>query len=215
MHFTVSALVSLALTVAVSAVTITEPEQNAVIPTSGDFTVKWTTVNTDPSTADLFLAYNSGGLQQLKILASNVDLSKGKLSAKGTDLITGSFINIRFTAPNKPEQIYAESQHFTVTAGTAPTASQESTTITTIPVKAHSPTPGANKESSSTTASTGNPTSILESPTASSTLNPTVNNSASSNNTAPSRPLSKSAADANSCLLSGAVIAVVAVAAIL
>ncbi|KAL3456699.1 hypothetical protein BJX64DRAFT_270136 [Aspergillus heterothallicus] len=73
----------LLLAASASALQVTEPKKGAEIDPSDSFTVKWDSVNTDPSSFDLYLVNNAVYPPVDKKIASDVDTSDGSYTVDG------------------------------------------------------------------------------------------------------------------------------------
>ncbi|KAJ5690455.1 hypothetical protein N7462_004847 [Penicillium macrosclerotiorum] len=131
----------------VGALSVTEPKKGADISASKSFTVKWTSVDTDASSFDLYLVNNAVYPNVEKKLASGVDTSKGSYTVDALSGVTaghGYQIDLMSDSPDNTG-ILAQSEQFNVT-GSAHTSSTSASTTSSV----------ASTTESSTTASTAN-----------------------------------------------------------
>ncbi|ESZ96370.1 hypothetical protein SBOR_3253 [Sclerotinia borealis F-4128] len=116
--FALAALIAIA-----QAINITSPSTNGEWDLSkGAQTITWTSVSTDPTTVDIYLVHMASNPPLSDKLFTNVDITKGSESVSNLQLPTGGNYQINFVSPDKPEQILAQSQQFTVN-GVASSAS--------------------------------------------------------------------------------------------
>ncbi|KAA8567867.1 hypothetical protein MFRU_010g00590 [Monilinia fructicola] len=143
------ALAFAALVAIAQAISITSPSTDGKWDLStGAQTITWTSVNTDPTTVDIYLVHMASNPPLNDKLFSNVDITKGSESVSGLQLPTGSDYQINFVSPGKPEQILAQSQQFTVD-GVAASASSTLAGYT-----------GSATTGTSTSTSTGSSTTV-------------------------------------------------------
>ncbi|OGM45370.1 hypothetical protein ABOM_005564 [Aspergillus bombycis] len=141
----------LPLAASVGALQVTSPKKGEEVDLSKSFTVKWDSVDTDPSSFDLYIVNNAVYPSVEQKIASDVEASKGSYDVSGlSDLTNGKGYQINFLSNSAQNSgILAQSQQFNVEG------SSESTSTTTA------------SESKATTSATG--TSTATTGTASST----------------------------------------------
>ncbi|KAL2788047.1 Ser-Thr-rich glycosyl-phosphatidyl-inositol-anchored membrane family-domain-containing protein [Aspergillus keveii] len=163
-----STIVSSALLLAVTAgaLKVTEPKKNVEIDPSSSFTVKWDSVNTDPTSFDLYLVNNAVYPPVDKKIATDVDTSDGSYtidSISGLADGPGYQINL-FSNEEHNTGILAQSQQFNVTgsddssssssSSATPTSTSTSTSSTSTGTSTTTTSTETDSESSSSTAST-------------------------------------------------------------
>ncbi|KAL3440374.1 Ser-Thr-rich glycosyl-phosphatidyl-inositol-anchored membrane family-domain-containing protein [Aspergillus insuetus] len=161
-----STIVSSALLLAVTAgaLKVTEPKKNVEIDPSSSFTVKWDSVNTDPTSFDLYLVNNAVYPPVDKKIATDVDTSDGSYTVDSISGLAdgpGYQINL-FSNEEHNTGILAQSQQFNVTGSDDSSSSSSSATPTTTSTSTSSTSTGTStttstetdSESSSSTAST-------------------------------------------------------------
>ncbi|KAL2846170.1 Ser-Thr-rich glycosyl-phosphatidyl-inositol-anchored membrane family-domain-containing protein [Aspergillus pseudoustus] len=193
MRATMLPSVLLLLAVAASALKVTEPKKNVEIDPSESFTVKWDSVNTDPTSFDLYLVNNAVYPPVDKKIASDVDTSQGSYSVDGVSgLSTGSGYQINLYSNEEHNTgILAQSEQFNVTASdtTSSSSSTSSTTSTHSSTSTGTSTTSTPITSSSSSTESGSSTHTPATSTASSTestsavASPSASHSASSNGT--------------------------------
>ncbi|KAK0736415.1 hypothetical protein B0T21DRAFT_366897 [Apiosordaria backusii] len=96
-----------------TAIQITSPSKNDVVDLSSGVQVKWTTVNTDPSTAHLFLVNMASGHTPYSKDLGEVDLSKGSLLVSEDDAPEGGALQFNFQSVKQNNMgILAQSEQF-------------------------------------------------------------------------------------------------------
>ncbi|KAJ5999654.1 hypothetical protein N7481_000063 [Penicillium waksmanii] len=127
MRWSIVALAPLAVSVA--ALSVDEPKKGAEIDSSKSFVVKWSTVESDPSSFDIYLVNNAIYPSVDKKIATGIDTSKGSYTVDDLDLSAGHGYQINLLSDSKLNTgILAQSQQFNVTGNPH---SSSSTTITT------------------------------------------------------------------------------------
>ncbi|KAJ5167848.1 uncharacterized protein N7482_003442 [Penicillium canariense] len=129
----------------VGALHVTEPEEGADVKASSSLTVKWTSVNTDASSFNLYLVNNAVYPPVSKKLATDVETSKGSYTIDNIGSVTaghGYQINLQSDV-SQDTGILAQSQQFNVTGSSQSSSASGSTS------------------SSSTTSTSGSTTSTL------------------------------------------------------
>ncbi|KAE8353174.1 hypothetical protein BDV28DRAFT_133610 [Aspergillus coremiiformis] len=81
----------LPLAASVSALQVTSPTKGEDVDLSGSFTVKWDSVNTDPSSFDLYLVNNAVFPNVQQKIASNLESSKGSYTVSGLSGLTSGY----------------------------------------------------------------------------------------------------------------------------
>ncbi|KGO74135.1 Cell wall beta-glucan synthesis [Penicillium italicum] len=154
---TILSLLPLALSVA--AINVTEPAKGDDVDVSGSFTVKWSSVNTDPSTVDVVLVNNNVYPPVSEKIASGIDTSKGSYTASGLKGVTnGSGFQINLLSTDAQNTgILAQSEKFDVTEA----KSSSATTTGTSSTVSSSSTASTSSDATST-ASTSTGTSSTE-----------------------------------------------------
>lgn len=159
-----STIVSSALLLAVTAgaLKVTEPKKNVEIDPSSSFTVKWDSVNTDPTSFDLYLVNNAVYPPVDKKIATDVDTSDGSYTVDSISGLAdgpGYQINL-FSNEEHNTGILAQSQQFNVTgsddssSSATPTTTSTSTSSTSTGTSTTTTSTETDSESSSSTAST-------------------------------------------------------------
>ncbi|KAB8264751.1 Ser-Thr-rich glycosyl-phosphatidyl-inositol-anchored membrane family-domain-containing protein [Aspergillus pseudonomiae] len=117
----------LPLAASVGALQVTSPKKGEDVDLSKSFTVKWDSVDTDPSSFDLYIVNNAVYPSVEQKIASDIDASKGSYDVSGlSDLTNGKGYQINFLSNSaKNSGILAQSQQFNVEG------SSESTSTTT------------------------------------------------------------------------------------
>jgi len=138
----------LALAAPLHAIKITSPAKNDVVDPAAGVTVKWTTVNTDPTTAHLVLVNMASGHTPYNKDLGEVDLSKGSFTVTESDVPDDEAYQFNFESVQKQNTgILAQSEQFEVKAGesdddktttTKTTQTTESVTVKTSTLKATS-----------------------------------------------------------------------------
>ncbi|KAF7862687.1 hypothetical protein EAF04_007560 [Stromatinia cepivora] len=163
------ALAFAALFAIAQAISITSPSTDGEWDlTKGAQTITWSSVNTDPTTVDIYLVHMASNPPLSDKLFSNVDISVGTETVSGLQLPTGGNYQINFVSPGKPEQILAQSQQFEVKGvvasasstlagytGTTSTATSTSTGTSTSTSTGSSTTSTGTSTSTETSTSTG------------------------------------------------------------
>ncbi|KAJ5482271.1 Cell wall beta-glucan synthesis [Penicillium sp. IBT 31633x] len=153
----------LPLAISVGALNITEPTKGDDLDVTNSFTVKWSSVNTDPSTVDIVLVNNHIYPNFEQTLASDIDTSKGSYTASGLkDVTHGSGFQINLMSTSKENTgILAQSQQFEVTEP-AKSSSEASTTGTSSTLSSSTSPASSVGTSTSTSISTGASTTETE-----------------------------------------------------
>jgi len=105
----------LALASSAFALQITSPGMNTLWDLSKTNEIKWNSVNTDPSTFDIYLSHMASHPPTNTLLSANQNKDTGSFTIKDLQLPVGTTYQINFVAHDKPEQIYAQSQQFNTT----------------------------------------------------------------------------------------------------
>ncbi|KAJ5439969.1 uncharacterized protein N7458_010967 [Penicillium daleae] len=114
----------------VGALHVTEPEKGADIKTSSSLAVKWTFVDTDAKSFDLYLVNNAVYPSINKKIASNVETSDGSYtidSLTGVSAGQGYQINLQ-SDESMNTGILAQSEQFNVTGSTQSSSTSSSST---------------------------------------------------------------------------------------
>ncbi|PWY91508.1 hypothetical protein BO94DRAFT_489266 [Aspergillus sclerotioniger CBS 115572] len=175
----------------VGALEVTSPTKGEDVDLSDSFTVKWSSVSTDPSTFDLYLVNNAVYPSVEQKIASDVDTSKGSYTVTGLSGISdgkGYQINL-LSDSTQNSGILAQSQQFNVegSSSSSSTASASTTSAST----------------SSSSSSTGTTTATTISTTGSS-ARASATASSSANGTSTTAPQSTGAAASLSAPISAA-----------
>ncbi|CAI7577288.1 hypothetical protein N7533_001347 [Penicillium manginii] len=126
MRWSIVALAPLAVSVA--ALSVDEPKKGAEIDSSKSFVVKWSTVESDPSSFDIYLVNNAIYPSVDKKIATGIDTSKGSYTVDNIDISAGHGYQINLLSDSKLNTgILAQSQQFNVTGDSH---SSSSTTVT-------------------------------------------------------------------------------------
>ncbi|KAJ5404570.1 hypothetical protein N7509_004441 [Penicillium cosmopolitanum] len=133
MRWSIVALAPLAVSVA--ALSVDEPKKGAEIDSSKSFVVKWSSVESDPSSFDIYLVNNAIYPSVEKKIATGIDTSKGSYTVDDLDISAGHGYQINLLSDAKLNTgILAQSQQFNVTgdshssSSTSITSSSSSTT---------------------------------------------------------------------------------------
>ncbi|EAW12375.1 GPI anchored serine-threonine rich family protein [Aspergillus clavatus NRRL 1] len=172
MRFTLTLLTALVGTAA--AISITSPKKNEEVDLSHSTKVEWTTVNTDPSSFDIYLVKMNSYPPVNKLVGEDVKASDGSFTIQGVTAAEGAGYQINIVS-NDPlnSGILAQSQQFNVSDSSASSSSSSS---------------------SSSKSSTATETSSSTSSTATSTGKATTTATDASSSTAASTTLSSTAA---------------------
>lgn len=112
-----------------SALQVTQPDSSTVWTIGQPATVKFETVDTDPTVVDVYLTHQyEVPTTVTTLLASNVSTSEGSVSIDTSDLTSGDLFQIDITRPNSPEAIYAQSTQFNITAAASSSSAVASST---------------------------------------------------------------------------------------
>ncbi|PYH89263.1 hypothetical protein BO71DRAFT_337030 [Aspergillus ellipticus CBS 707.79] len=179
----------------VGALEVTSPTKGEDVDLSKSFTVKWSSVSTDPTSFDLYIVNNAVYPSVDQKIASNVDTSKGSYSVSGLSGLTnggGYQINL-LSDSTQNSGILAQSNQFTVEG-----SSSSSTFSTTASSTSSSSSTGTSTGTSSATTTS----SVSSTHSASSTAN--ASSGSSGNSTSTSAPASTGAAVALTAPLSAA-----------
>ncbi|OQD68847.1 hypothetical protein PENDEC_c030G01801 [Penicillium decumbens] len=150
------------LAVSVGAILVTEPKEGAEINPSSSFDVKWTSVDTDASSFNIYLVNNAVYPTINKKIASNIKTSTGSYTVDSIDASAGHGYRIDLMSDSTENSgILAQSQQFNVTISAQSSSSSSSTSTSTA-----SSTEASTSTISTTTASTttSTPTSTGTSP---------------------------------------------------
>ncbi|KAF7592534.1 hypothetical protein BBP40_012758 [Aspergillus hancockii] len=159
-----------------AALQVTEPKKNEDVDLSSSFTVKWDSVDTDPSSFDLYIVNNAVYPSVEQKIASNVDTSKGSYSISGlSGLTNGKGYQINFLSNSaKNSGILAQSQQFNGEG-----ASESSSSASATKTKTTASSTGTSTASTGTTASSTGTASSSSSPSAVTTTTSTGTQSSS------------------------------------
>jgi len=203
----------LALAAPLHAIKITSPAKNDVVDPAAGVTVKWTTVNTDPTTAHLVLVNMASGHTPYNKDLGEVDLSKGSFTVTESDVPDDEAYQFNFeSVKSQNTGILAQSEQFEVKAGesdddktttTKTTQTTESVTVKTSTLKA-------------TSTITKSDTTVTSTATTLATVSETVSRTGSATGTATSSTSTGAAAPTGAAVKAGSLVALVAgVAAVL
>ncbi|EPY52247.1 developmentally Regulated MAPK Interacting protein [Schizosaccharomyces cryophilus OY26] len=95
------------------AIQITSPEKNDIWETFKDQTISWNFVETDPKIAGIYLS-NYVSINQNRFIV-NVSVSDGSYIADTNSWPTGEGYVIKITNPENVDEVYAQSEGFTLT----------------------------------------------------------------------------------------------------
>ncbi|KAK4448980.1 hypothetical protein QBC34DRAFT_380829 [Podospora aff. communis PSN243] len=112
-----SILTTFLLAASVRAIEITSPTKGSVVDLAAGVEVTWSTVDSDPKTAHLFLVNMAGGHEPFSKDLGEVDLSKGSMTVKET---VGDDTTYQFNFQSKTQHntgILAQSEQFQAKAG--------------------------------------------------------------------------------------------------
>ncbi|KAJ5109403.1 hypothetical protein N7456_006078 [Penicillium angulare] len=133
------ALSMVPLAISVGAITLTEPKKGDNITPSSSVDVKWTSVDTDASSFDIYLVNNAVYPPVNKKLASDIETSKDSYSVNVGDIPNGHGYQIDLMSNDVHNSgILAQTGQFNVTgsaessSSTASTASSTSSTSSTM-----------------------------------------------------------------------------------
>ncbi|KAJ6018181.1 hypothetical protein N7451_001560 [Penicillium sp. IBT 35674x] len=153
MRFTL-ALSALAMAISVGAIEVTEPKEGADIAASSSLDVKWTFVNTDETSLDIYLTNNAVYPPVNKKLATDVSTSDGSHTVNVGDIASGHGYQISLKSDTDHNTgILAQSNQFNVTASASSSTSFSSTESSTSSTTKTST--ASSKDAVSTTTSTG------------------------------------------------------------
>ncbi|CCG82359.1 Putative uncharacterized protein [Taphrina deformans PYCC 5710] len=175
------------LVAATGALMINSPAMNAVWTTGQSHTVSWTSVNTDASAMSIYLVNFSRYPTSSVLLEANVPSSAGSLTIPAANVTsTGSGYQINFLAVDNPSQILAQSNQFSIVAGSAASsaapAAPAAATTTAAPVAAAAPAAAATSSSSSTVAAVAAASSAAALPVSGNSTLPVARTSGASAN---------------------------------
>ncbi|KAJ6084539.1 hypothetical protein N7486_011339 [Penicillium sp. IBT 16267x] len=127
------AVSALALAVSVGAIAVTEPKEGADIAASSSLDVKWTYVNTDETSLDIYLVNNAVYPPVNEKLASTVSTSDGSYTVNVGNIAAGHGYQISLKSDALHNTgILAQSNQFNVTVSASQSTSSSSTeTMTT------------------------------------------------------------------------------------
>ncbi|OQE26361.1 hypothetical protein PENSTE_c005G04527 [Penicillium steckii] len=182
MRLSIAALAPLAISVA--GLSVDEPKKGAEIDASGSFDVKWSSVDSDPSSFDLYLVNNAIYPSVNKKIATGIDTSKGSYHVKSIDVSAGHGYQVNLLSDSTQNTgILAQSQQFNVTGSSDSTSTTTATTLTSSTSTKDTTTGSQTKTTSgtntATTASSASSSGIASgsvsgTPTGSSTSAPTA-----------------------------------------
>ncbi|KAJ5929775.1 hypothetical protein N7454_006725 [Penicillium verhagenii] len=133
MRFTLAASV-VSLVISAGALTVTQPEKGADIAPSSSVDVKWTSVDTDAKSFDIYLVNNAVYPSVNKKLASDISTSDGSHTVDIGNLADGQGYQINLMSDaTENTGILAQTGQFNITgsASKSSTTSSGSTTSTT------------------------------------------------------------------------------------
>ncbi|KAJ5118166.1 Cell wall beta-glucan synthesis [Penicillium bovifimosum] len=109
-------LILLPLAISVGGLMITEPENGNAIDVSVPFTVKWSSVETDPKTFDIVIVNNNAHPRVEERVASGIDTTKGSYTVPGLkDIDHGIGYQVNLVSNTVPNTgILAQSPQFEV-----------------------------------------------------------------------------------------------------
>ncbi|MCJ1350621.1 MAG: hypothetical protein MMC33_000602 [Icmadophila ericetorum] len=137
------------------AIQVTQPTNTTVWKDAASNTIKWTSVDTDPSTVNILLVNDVNNPSTSITIASNIQTSAGQYTATDLSGVGAGFrINLVSTSP-QDQGILAQSAQFTLSdaPGTTTTSSRSSTTASSTSTSISSAS--ASAASTASTASTG------------------------------------------------------------
>ncbi|KAJ5893072.1 hypothetical protein N7504_009763 [Penicillium tannophilum] len=153
MRFTL-ALSALAMAISVGAIEVTEPKEGADIAASSSLDVKWTFVNTDETSLDIYLTNNAVYPPVNKKLATDISTSDGSHTVNVGDIASGHGYQISLKSDaDHNTGILAQSNQFNVTVSASSSTSSSSTESSTSSTTKTST--ASSKDAVSTTTSTG------------------------------------------------------------
>ncbi len=150
------------------ALQVNQPAQNTIWTVGQDQVVQWNSVSTDPGTFSAYLVNFARYPTQTIKLQDNVDSTKGSLTISGTYLQPGSGWQINFVKGSNIEQIYAQSNQFTIVSSSLSTSAGASTARST------SGTPSTSARSAAATGVASNSSIPVSSGTIASNSSSTV-----------------------------------------
>jgi hypothetical protein len=167
----------LALAAPLQAIKITSPAKNDVVDPAAGVTIKWTTVSTDPSRANLLLVNMASGHTPYSKDLGEIDLSKGSITVTQKDVPDDEAYQFNFESVEENNTgILAQSEQFEVKAGEKSTdeASTSSASSTATTAKSAVTSAATNSATGSSTASTASTlTTVSSSATGSATTTAT------------------------------------------
>ncbi|KAJ5632127.1 hypothetical protein N7490_008466 [Penicillium lividum] len=146
------ALSVLPLALSVGAITITEPTKDTVIASSSSLDVKWTSVDTDATSLDIYLVNNAVYPPVSKKLASDISTSDGSHTVNVGSIAAGQDYQINVVS-DVNNGILAQSGQFNVTSSASESTSSTSTSSATKSTKSSEST-ATSADAVSTTSST-------------------------------------------------------------
>lgn len=156
MRFTL-ALSALAMAISVGAIEVTEPKEGADIVASSSVDVKWTYVNTDETSLDIYLTNNAVYPPLNKKLATDISTSDGSYTVNVGDIAAGHGYQISLKSDTDNNTgILAQSNQFNVTESASSSTSSSSTESSTSSTT--KTTTATSEDAVSTTTSTGSTT---------------------------------------------------------
>ncbi|KKK13925.1 hypothetical protein ARAM_001526 [Aspergillus rambellii] len=180
MRFFLQSLLPLAVSVA--ALSVVEPKEGADIDASDSFTVKWTSVSTDPSSFDLYIVNNAVYPPVETKIASDVETSEGSYTVDNVSGITkghGYQINLLSDSAQN-SGILAQSQQFNITGAASSSSSSTSSSSTTSTSSTSTSTSSTGTSTTSTTLTTSGATTKTTSGSSTSAGSATTSSGAAS-----------------------------------
>ncbi|KAJ5631791.1 uncharacterized protein N7484_011891 [Penicillium longicatenatum] len=160
MRFTL-ALSTLAMAISVGAITVTEPKEGADITSSSSLDVKWTYVNTDETSLDIYLVNQAVYPNVNKKLASDVSTSDGSYTVNVGNIPSGHGYQISLKSDEEHNTgILAQSNQFNVTESASKSTSSSSTESSTSSSTKTTTATSMDAVSTTTFTSTGSDTTM-------------------------------------------------------
>ncbi|KAJ5778655.1 hypothetical protein N7520_001901 [Penicillium odoratum] len=162
------ALSVLPLVLSVGAITITEPTKDSVIASSSSLDVKWTYVDTDATSLDIYLVNNAVYPPVSKKLASDISTSDGSHTVNVGSIAAGQDYQINIVS-DVNNGILAQSGQFNVTSSASESTSSTSTSTSSATKSTKSSESTATSADAVSTTSTETTTSGTSTSTSTST----------------------------------------------
>ncbi len=205
----------LALAAPLQAIKITSPAKNDVVDPAAGVTVKWSTVSTDPSRAQLLLVNMASGHTPYSKDLGEIDLSKGSITITQKDVPDDEAYQFNFESVDENNTgILAQSEQFEVKAGDESDDDKTSSASKTATKTAESTATSAATNSTTASSTASTLSTVSTSATGSATGSTTGSATSSATGTA-SSSLSTGAAAPTGLAVQGVLALAVGVAVVL